>query len=140
MRLSYQVMAGDFANAGKVSSTIKTLLKQLNIHAVDIKRIIVAVYEAEVNMVAHSFGGEIVCEIEADQACIQAIDTGPGIPDLDLAMTEGWSTASPEIREMGFGAGMGLPNIKKNTDELRIETAAESHTAITMRFRYRGGP
>lgn len=136
MILKYQVVAGDFANAGKVSSTVKGLLKQLNIDPVDIKRIIVALYEAEVNMVAHSYGGEVVCEIDSQSASIIAHDQGPGIPDLNLAMSEGWSTATAEIREMGFGAGMGLPNIKKNCDALAIDTAANSQTRIEMRFHF----
>jgi len=134
MHLSYTVRSGDFANAGKVSSTVKTVLKQLNIDPVHIKRIIVALYEAEVNVVAHSFGGEVSCDVEADSVDILVTDTGPGIPDLELAMTEGWSTATTEIREMGFGAGMGLSNIKKNTDELRIDSAAGKPTRISMSF------
>ncbi|MHC1693033.1 MAG: ATP-binding protein [Sphaerochaetaceae bacterium] len=139
MHLSYQVHSGDFSNAGSVSSTIKTILKQLNVSTNDIKRIVVALYEAEVNVVAHSYGGQILCDIEPEQAVIQVIDTGPGIPDLDLAMTEGWSTASAKIREMGFGAGMGLPNIKKNTDRLSIKTAAGEHTHIQMVFTLKEG-
>ena len=134
MHFSYRVQAGDFSNAGKVSSTIKILLKQLNVNPTDIKRIIVALYEAEVNVVAHSFGGDVLCDIESDEVSIQVVDDGPGIADLDLAMSEGWSTASAEVREMGFGAGMGLPNMKKNTDELSIKTAAGDHTHIFMRF------
>jgi len=139
MHVTFKVTAGDFSNAGKISSSIKTLLKQLNISPIDVKRIIVALYEAEVNVVAHSYGGEVICDIEPHQAFIQVIDTGPGIPDLDLAMTEGWSTATPEVREMGFGAGMGLPNIRKNTDELSIQTQAGGHTHIMMRFHISEG-
>ena len=138
MRISYPVAPGDFSNAGKDYSTIKSLLKQLNISAKDVKRMVVAIYEAEVNMVAHSYGGQIVCTLEADKAIVEAIDTGPGIPDIDLAMTEGWSTATPEVREMGFGAGMGLPNIKKHTDDLAIETGKDRPTHINMLFRLEG--
>ncbi len=134
MHVSYQVEAGDFTNAGKVSSNVKKLLKQLNFHPTLIKRIIVALYEAEVNVVAHSFGGEIVCNIASDAVAIVVTDTGPGIPNLSLAMTEGWSTATAEVREMGFGAGMGLANIRKNVDELSIDTGAGQPTSIKMHF------
>lgn len=134
MHISYQVQAGDFSNAGNVSSNIKKILKQLNFHPSLIKRIIIALYEAEVNVVAHSYGGEVVCKIAPDTVVIVVTDTGPGIPDLSLAMTEGWSTATAEVREMGFGAGMGLANIRKNADELTIDTGANQPTSITMHF------
>jgi anti-sigma regulatory factor (Ser/Thr protein kinase) len=115
------------------------LLKQLNISPGHIKRIIVALYEAEVNVVAHSNGGSIECGIEPDEVSIVVADTGPGIPDLELAMTEGWSTATVEVREMGFGAGMGLSNIRKHTDELSIDTGEGKPTTISMRFVLDGG-
>lgn len=134
MHVSYEVQSGDFTNAGNVSSAVKGILKQLSIDPVHIKRIIVALYEAEVNVVAHSYGGQIVCEIEPDAVDISVNDTGPGIPDLELAMTEGWSTATPEVREMGFGAGMGLSNIRKNADSLTIDTGPNQPTIITMGF------
>lgn len=134
MQVSYEVKAGDFSRAGHVSSTVKGLMKQLAISPVLIKRIIVALYEAEVNVVAHSYGGTITCEVEPESVDILVCDTGPGIPDLDLAMTEGWSTATPEVREMGFGAGMGLANIRKNTDRLAIDTGAGKPTSIHMSF------
>lgn len=134
MHVAYQVRAGDFSSAGKVSSTVKGLLKQLSLTPSHVKRIIVALYEAEVNVVAHSYGGQIDCDINPDRVEISVCDTGPGIPDLDLAMTEGWSTASAEVREMGFGAGMGLSNIRKNTDRLHIDTGAGKPTRITMTF------
>lgn len=138
MHVSYAVQAGDFSNAGNVSSTVKGLLKQLSIAPVHIKRIIVALYEAEVNVVAHSYGGGIVCEIEPDSVDITVSDRGPGIPNLELAMTEGWSTATPEVREMGFGAGMGLSNISKNADKLKIDTGADRPTVISMHFNLEG--
>ncbi len=99
-----------------------------------IKRIIVAVFEAEINVIAHSYGGgRIVCELSEDAITVEVIDTGPGIPNLDLAMKEGWSTATEEIMELGYGgAGMGLPNIKKSCDRLSIKTKAGEHTHITM--------
>lgn len=134
MHVSYIVRSGDFSNAGKVSSTVKGLLKQLGIGPRHVKRIIVALYEAEVNVVAHSYGGEVECDIDPHRVSILVSDSGPGIPDLTLAMTEGWSTATTEIREMGFGAGMGLSNIRKNTDRLSIDTGAGKPTIITMDF------
>ncbi|NCB01024.1 MAG: anti-sigma regulatory factor [Spirochaetia bacterium] len=134
MLLQYDVKAKDFSSAGSVSSAIKKVLKQLNIDPSVIKRIIVALYEAEVNIVAHSFGGSIECTITADTVTLVIADTGPGIPNLEKAMLEGFSTATDEVREMGFGAGMGLSNIKKNSDTLEIQTAANSPTILTISF------
>ena len=139
MHVSYEVRAGDFSIAGKVSSTVKGILKQLNLTPAHVKRIIVALYEAEVNVVAHSFGGKIDCDIDSEQVVITVSDTGPGIADLELAMTEGWSTATAEVREMGFGAGMGLSNISKNTDILKIDTGKDKPTIISMTFRLAEG-
>lgn len=110
------------------------MLKQLNLPPKVIKRITVAVFEAEVNVIAHSYGGKIVCELSENTITVEVIDTGPGIPNLDLAMKEGWSTATEEILELGYGAGMGLPNIKKSCDRLSIKTQAGGHTHITMGF------
>ncbi len=132
METTRDLTAGDFSNAGYVSSQIKQILKQLNIPPKVIKRIVIALYEAEVNVVAHSLGGKVTCSITPEIIDITVADNGPGIPDLDLAMTEGYSTASEEIREMGFGAGMGLSNIKKNVDSLDISTGPGSPTVITM--------
>jgi len=107
-------------------------LKQLGIEAKTIKNIVIALYEAEVNVVAHAWKGIIDVDIDENKISIQVIDEGPGIPDLDLAMQAGYSTASKKVREMGFGAGMGLPNIKKNTDELVIETEVGKGTKVKM--------
>ncbi|MDC7246625.1 MAG: ATP-binding protein [Sphaerochaetaceae bacterium] len=139
MHLNYSVKARDFTSAGSVSSAIKKVLKQLNIPPADIKRIIVALYEAEVNIVAHSYGGTIECELSHDRIELTISDEGPGISDLTMAMTEGYSTATEEVREMGFGAGMGLSNIKKNSDVLAIDTAADSPTIIHMTFNLKQG-
>ena len=92
----------------------------------------VALYEAEINAVAHAYGGKIDVDIDPEKIVMVVADEGPGIPNIDLAMTEGYSTASPKVREMGFGAGMGLPNIKKNTDDLKIETEIGVGTTLTM--------
>lgn len=134
MHLEYLVPAQDFSVAGVASSNLKRLLKQLNLPPMLIKRIIVAVFEAEVNVIAHSYGGKILCELGEREIRIDVIDTGPGIPNLELAMTEGWSTASERVRELGYGAGMGLPNIKRSCDHLDIYTKAGDHTHIVMTF------
>ena len=137
MHQEYLVPAQDFSVAGVAASNLKRLLKQLNIPPLTIKRIIVAVFEAEVNVIAHSYGGKILCDFEEEQVQVDVIDTGPGIPDLELAMTEGWSTASDEVREMGYGAGMGLPNIRKSCDKLSIYTKAGDHTHLSMLFKFK---
>ena len=134
MHQEYQVPAQDFSVAGLASSSLKHLLKQLNISPMTIKRITVAVFEAEVNVIAHSHGGSIICDLDEDAIRVEVVDTGPGIADLQLAMTDGWSTASEEVRELGYGAGMGLSNIKKNCDELTIDTKVGDHTRVSMVF------
>lgn len=138
MQTTFSVTAGDFTKAGTASSQIKRMLKQLGVPQHTIKRIIVALFEAEVNVIAHSFGGEVQCEVTPEKVFVRVVDTGPGIPDLSLAMKEGWSTASEQVREIGYGAGMGLPNIKKSADILEIDTAANNHTDIRMTFYLNG--
>ncbi len=140
MHQEYTIPAQDFSVAGVASSNFKQLLKQLNLPPKVIKRIIVAVFEAEINVIAHSYGGKIICELSEDTITVEIIDTGPGIPNLDLAMKEGWSTATEEIQEMGYGAGMGLPNIKKSCDRLSIKTKAGDHTHITLGFDLKEEP
>ena len=138
MRLEFDIASGDFSQAGKASSRIKKVLKQLQVDPKIIKRIVIAVYEAEVNVVAHSVGGLIKAEINGNRIEITVKDNGPGIEDIDLAMKEGYSTASKEVREMGFGAGMGLPNIKKNTDELKIESTPGIGTILKFKIDFNG--
>ncbi len=120
MHFEFNVEGGNFSKAGTASSQLKKILKQLNVDPKVIKRVVVALYEAEVNIVAHAYNGVIYIDIDTEKIEIKLIDEGPGIADIELAMQQGYSTASPEVREMGFGAGMGLPNIKNNTDELRV--------------------
>jgi anti-sigma regulatory factor (Ser/Thr protein kinase) len=132
MQVSYQIASGDFSHAGFASSEVKQMLKRLNIPPKIIKRVVIALYEAEVNITAHSYGGKVVCDITPSGITLTALDTGPGIPDISLAMSEGYSTASREVREMGFGAGMGLPNMRNNADEIRIESNGEEGTTIVM--------
>jgi anti-sigma regulatory factor (Ser/Thr protein kinase) len=132
MQQVYTVTGGDFVNAGKASSAVKRILKQLNVSAALIKRVVVALYEAEVNVAAHAYRGEIQVEIASDRVRILVIDSGPGIEDIDLAMQEGFSTASREVREMGFGAGMGLANIKKNSDIFNITSVPGEGTTVEI--------
>ena len=131
--LEFDITGGDFIQAGKASSKIKKKLKQLNVDAATIKRIVVAIYEAELNVVAHAETGKLVVVFETGFVAVTVSDTGPGIENIGQAMKAGFSTASKKVREMGFGAGMGLPNIKKNTDELEIESKVGEGT--TLRFK-----
>ncbi|TCO09724.1 ATP-binding protein [Natronoflexus pectinivorans] len=132
MEFRYEVEGGNFSRAGHASSAVKKILKQLNVDNRIIKRIVVALYEGEVNVVAHAHKGNILVYIDEQKINIKIEDEGPGIPDIDLAMQAGYSTASAAVREMGFGAGMGLPNIKKNTDELKIASDVGKGTTLEM--------
>ncbi len=132
MHLEYTVIEGDFVNAGAASSSIKKTLKQLSVNPSIVKRVVVALYEAEVNAIAHAYGGVVTADIDANKILLRVIDKGPGIPDIDWAMQEGHSTASPEVRNMGFGAGMGLPNIKKNVDRLNVQSTVGVGTTVEM--------
>ena len=120
--------------AGDVSARIKRHMKRLGIPSSVMRRVSVCTYEAEINLVIHSDGGQIDFEISEDRILVRACDVGPGIPDIDKAMTEGWSTASNEVRNMGFGAGMGLPNMKRNADEFQISSVVGEGTDIAMIF------
>ncbi len=136
MHFEYNVEGGNFTRAGYASSEIKKILKQLNVDMAIVKRTVVACYEAEVNVVAHAYSGTIYVDVSTESITIKLVDEGPGIADIDLAMQEGYSTASSKVREMGFGAGMGLPNIKKNADKLEISSQVNKGTTleITMFF------
>lgn len=136
MHFEYQVYEADFVNAGAASSAIKKTLKQLNVSPQIVKRVVVALYEAEVNAIAHAYGGTIYADIEPDKIILKVVDTGPGIPDIDWAMQEGNSTASPEVRNMGFGAGMGLPNIQKNVDKLNVTSTVGVGTTVEMEVNF----
>ena len=118
--------------AGEASSKVKRTLTQLGVSTPVIKRVAIAMYEAEINAFIHGGGGEAIVDIDSERISIVIKDQGKGIPDLDLAMQEGWSTADENVRKMGFGAGMGLPNIKKNTDDLEIITAPGEGTEVRM--------
>lgn len=127
-RYSYNVSANDFTAAGKGSSSIKSNLKSLGIDSNVIRKIAIVSYEAEINIVIHSYGGKLHCDIYENKIVIISEDTGPGIKDVEMAMKEGFSTATDSIRELGFGAGMGLPNIKKYSDQIEIKTSDEGTT------------
>jgi anti-sigma regulatory factor (Ser/Thr protein kinase) len=129
---TYHVKGGDFTHAGSASSKVKKLLKQLDIDPKKIKNIVIALYEAEVNIVAHAWEGEIRVTISPEKITMVLADKGPGIPDIEQAMVEGFSTASKEVREMGFGAGMGLSNIRRNTDQLKITSEVGIGTTVEM--------
>jgi anti-sigma regulatory factor (Ser/Thr protein kinase) len=132
MKLEHKIKGGDFTQAGTASSEVKKVLKQLNIEPSIIKRIAVAMYEAEVNIVAHAYSGNMQVEINPERVFIRFEDEGPGIDDIEKAMTEGYSTASEAVRQMGFGAGMGLPNIKKNVDKLDIDSIPGKGTIVEL--------
>ena len=134
LQFKYQIMSGDYSHAGDASSHVKRNLKRLSIQNTLIKRVVVSMYEAEVNMIAHAFGGDINVNIDEEKIVAVFKDTGPGIANLELAMQKGFTTATEEVRQMGFGAGMGLPNIKKNADSLDIKSLINYGTTLTMTF------
>lgn len=132
IHLNYNIPANDFTFAGEASSNVKKMLTQLGIDPGIIKRTAIAMYEAEINAVIHGGGGIAIIEISPEKIIIKIKDEGPGIPDVDLAMQEGYSTAPEYVREMGFGAGMGLPNIKRYADELLIDTEIGKGTTVNI--------
>ncbi len=138
IHLHYEVPGDDFTRAGEASGAVKGKLKQLGFRPDIIRRVSIAMYEGEINMVIHAGGGTADVDISPDCITVLLSDRGPGIPNLELAMQEGWSTASETVRDLGFGAGMGLPNIKKYTDELTIDTAPGKGTRMHMTVRANG--
>jgi serine/threonine-protein kinase RsbT len=132
MHLHFDVPGDDFTHAGEASGNVKNVLKQLGFSPDVIRRTAISMYEGEINMVIHAGGGEADVDITPESIEISLVDHGPGIPDIDLAMQEGYSTAPDKIRALGFGAGMGLPNIKKYTDNLEIKSAVGKGTAVHM--------
>jgi serine/threonine-protein kinase RsbT len=132
VKLRFEVGDEDFSLAGRASSELKRVLGRLGIAPETVRRASVAAYEGEINMVIHAGGGVFEAEIESDRIELRLVDTGPGIPDIGLAMTEGWSTAPERYRELGFGAGMGLPNMKRHCDEFGIESEVGKGTRLRM--------
>ena len=130
--LIYEVLGDDFTRAGEASSDVKKQLKALGYPPDAIRKVAIALYEGEINMVIHANGGTITVSIMPDEIKMILADVGPGIPDIDKAMQAGFSTAAEEVRGLGFGAGMGLPNMKSNSDEMTIETEIGVGTTITM--------
>ena len=128
----FEIEGGDFIHDGEVSSKIKRILKDIGIGQEVIRRTAIATYEAEMNVVCHARRGIFRLAIAPDRLVIVVQDEGKGIEDIDLAMQEGFSTASEEVREMGFGAGMGLPNIKKNMDDLNVTSEVDKGTRVEM--------
>lgn len=131
----YDVLGGDFTSAGNASVQAKKALRQLGFDPEIIRRVAIAMYEGEINMVIHANGGTADILVYDDAIEIVLADKGPGIPDVDLAMQEGYSTAPDNIRSLGFGAGMGLPNMKRHTDDIKIDTTIGVGTTITMRVK-----
>ena len=132
LKLTYQVDGGDLVQAGEASSQMKMTLKKLGLPPEIIRKASVCMYEGEINMVIHADGGEAEVEVDMDRIVLRMTDTGPGIPDVEQAMQEGYSTAGPTARELGFGAGMGLPNMKRYSDEMTIETEVGKGTVVTV--------
>ena len=132
IKLHYDVDGDDFTRAGEASAAVKKTLRQLGVDPNVIRKVAIALYEGEINMVIHAHGGGIDVEISPEKVSMVLADTGPGIPDIEQAMQEGWSTAPDEVRSLGFGAGMGLSNMKKNTDEMKIDSTVGVGTTVTM--------
>ena len=132
LRYTYPVNGDDFMSAGGVSAVVKKTLRELGFDKDIIRRTAIAMYEGEINMVIHANGGVVDVEIYPDRIEVALKDTGPGIADVELAMSDGYSTAPDNVRSLGFGAGMGLPNIKKYSDEMRIETEVGVGTTVYL--------
>jgi anti-sigma regulatory factor (Ser/Thr protein kinase) len=134
LKQAYSVLGGDFAKAGIVSTEIKSTLRKIGFDPNLIRRVAIATYEGEMNVVTHAMQAMVTLSVTPRMIEVVMDDKGKGIPDIDLAMQEGYTTASPEIQAMGFGSGMGLPNIRKNADELKISSEVNKGTKLIMRF------
>ena len=132
LNLHYDIDGDNFTAAGEASGNIKKILRKMGFPGEIVRRVAIAMYEGEINTVIHGGGGVADVEISGDQIKMVLSDEGPGIPDVEKAMQSGWSTAPDSVRDLGFGAGMGLPNIKKYTDEMKIDTEVGKGTTITM--------
>ena len=135
IKLEYTVSGEDFTRAGEASSDLKNMLKQLGVSPDVVRKVSIAMYEGEINMVIHANGGIITVYISPTEVTMILKGSGPGIPDIDKAMQAGYSTAPDNIRSLGFGAGMGLPNMKKYSDDMKIETELGVGTTVTMTVR-----
>jgi anti-sigma regulatory factor (Ser/Thr protein kinase) len=135
LRENFQIQGRNFDKAGEISSEIKVILKDLEIDAACLRRCVIVAFEAEMNVVMYADRGTLALILTDKDITLEVKDEGPGIPDIDLAMKEGYSTASDEMREMGFGFGMGLPNMKKNSDEFCVESEVGKGTSVFARIR-----
>jgi len=131
--MSYEVPADDFTRAGEASSSVKSKLKKMGVDPQIVRKVAIAMYEGEINMVIHASGGTIDVIVTPEEIKMILKDQGPGIADIEQAMQAGFSTAPDNIRSLGFGAGMGLPNMKKYTDEMKIESVVGIGTTVTMK-------
>lgn len=133
IRYDYLVPGDDFTRAGEASGSIKSVLKKIGIRPDVVRKVAISMYEGEINMVIHAGGGRIEVEIEPECVDIRLIDQGPGIADVEQAMQEGYSTATAAVRNLGFGAGMGLPNMKKYSDEMTVESTVGKGTTVSIK-------
>ena len=136
VRYEYDVDGENFASAGRASESVKRTLKQLGVSPESVRRVAIAMYEGEINMVIHAHGGKAIVDLFPDHVEIRLIDRGPGIADIELAMKAGYSTAPESIRSLGFGAGMGLPNMKKYSDEMTIDSQVGVGTSVYLRINF----
>ncbi|CAK7003151.1 ATP-binding protein [Phascolarctobacterium sp.] len=136
VKIHYDVIGDDFDRAGEASASLKRMLQKIGVPADIIRRISIGTYEAEMNVIIHAGGGQIDVEIYPEETAVNISDQGPGIPDIKLALQEGWSTASDDVRQMGFGAGMGLPNMVKCSDDFDIQSTVGTGTNIMMKFKH----
>jgi serine/threonine-protein kinase RsbT len=134
----YKVHGRDFDTGGETSTEIKSLLTSLELDPAIVRRVVVVAFEAEMNVVMYADEGKLTLTITDEDITVEMDDSGPGIPDIGLAMQEGWSTATDEMREMGFGFGMGLPNIRRNSDSFDISTRVGRGTLVVSRIRLDG--
>lgn len=135
VKFKYTVDGEDFTRAGEASSDVKGKLKQMGVSPDVVRKVAIAMYEGEINMVVHAKGGDITVEVTPSEIIMTLKDVGPGIPDVEKAMQAGYSTANENIRSLGFGAGMGLPNMKKYSDELTIDTELGVGTTVVMKVK-----
>jgi serine/threonine-protein kinase RsbT len=135
LRETFEIQGRNFDKAGEVSGEIKVILKDLDIDASDLRRVVIVAFEGEMNVVMYARRARLTLILTDDDVSLEITDEGPGIPDIELALQEGYSTASDEMREMGFGFGMGLPNMKKNSDEFRIESEVGKGTSVFATIR-----
>ena len=133
INLTYDVPGDDFTRAGEASSDVKGVLKKLGLSPQVVRKVAIAMYEGEINMVIHGGGGQITVEVTPDAVTMRLVDHGPGIRDISLAMQEGWSTAPEEVRNLGFGAGMGRPNMTKYSDEMEVISEVGVGTTVNMK-------